>query len=206
MASTDVISLISGIIKNLEATAEAYTIVNNDKTLPEAFHEAGRGLPIVGEALKTAETGLQKRDQAEDAQNAISILGVSNERSKLSRGIFKDVSEAQETSRFECYKAAVQSRGELVEMLVVEMMKDTYALAKDSAIEATMEPHIMALGDAIDKLSKMESSVPNGQSGNTFSHWGSGDQFNAIGRGTQNINKGSGHQFTGVTFSGSVTF
>ncbi|KAH7016317.1 uncharacterized protein B0I36DRAFT_396518 [Microdochium trichocladiopsis] len=39
----------------------------------------------------------------------------------------------------------------------------------------------------------------------SFNSYGPGDQFNAPG-GTQNISKGSGNQFPGATFSGSVQF
>ncbi|RKL08732.1 hypothetical protein BFJ70_g16745 [Fusarium oxysporum] len=39
----------------------------------------------------------------------------------------------------------------------------------------------------------------------SFNNYGPGDQFNSPG-GTQNISKGSGNQFTGATFSGTVQF
>ncbi|KAJ4269683.1 hypothetical protein NW762_001351 [Fusarium torreyae] len=39
----------------------------------------------------------------------------------------------------------------------------------------------------------------------SFYNYGTGDQFNALG-GTQNINTGSGNQFPGASFSGSVRF
>ncbi|RSL81249.1 hypothetical protein CEP52_017243 [Fusarium oligoseptatum] len=207
MAGTNVISLISGIIDTVEATAEDYNVINNDKTLPEAFHRAGQGLSIVGEALKTAKIRLQGRDQAGDPQSVISTLEACNAKTKLSQGIFEQVSQAPETSRFERYEAVMRrgSRGNLVEVLVVGIMKDTCTLAKDSAIEVAMEPEIKALRDAIDTLSKMEPSMPDERSGSTFSHFGSGTQFNATG-GTQNNNVGSGKQFLGDIKGETVTF
>ncbi|KAH7134139.1 hypothetical protein EDB81DRAFT_886947 [Dactylonectria macrodidyma] len=207
MANTGVTSLISDIINTLKAAAKDYNAVNNDKTLPETFHEAGRGLSTVREALKTANSQLQKRDQAGDPQNAISTLEACNAKAKLSLNIFEEVSEEPETSRFEHYKTAVGrgGRGNLVEALVVGMMNDICALAKDSAIEATMETQIKALRDAIDTLSNMEPSVPDEQSKKAFSHFGSGHQFNATG-GTQNNNVGSGKQFLGDIRGETVTF
>ncbi|KAK7393902.1 hypothetical protein QQX98_013315 [Neonectria punicea] len=207
MACTDVTSLISDIIITVEATAKAYNIINDDKTLSEAFHEAGRGLFIVGKTLKTAKSQLQGRDQAGDPQSAISTLEACNVKTKLSQGVFEQISQAPETSRFERYEAVVRlgSRGNLVEVLVVGIMKDTCTLAKDSATEAAMEPEIKALRDAIDTLSNMEPSVPDERSGNTFSHFGSGSQFNATG-GTQNNNVGSGKQFLGDIKGETVTF
>lgn len=207
MTRANVTSLVSSTIAILEDTTKDYNIVKDDKGLREAFHEAGRGLPIVGEALRTAKTRLQGHDLAGDPQSAISALEACNAKTKLSQSIFNEVAQAPETSRFERYKAAMgrQGRRNLVEVLVAGMMNDTCTLAKESAIEATMETQIKALRDAMDTLSKMEPSVQAEQSGNTFSHYGSGHQFNAT-KGAQNNNTGSGNQFTGATFSGPVHF
>ena len=51
----------------------------------------------------------------------------------------------------------------------------------------------------------MEAAQIDKQAGSSFNSYGSGDQFNAYG-GTQNVTKGSGNQFPGATFSGSVNF
>ncbi|SPJ72134.1 uncharacterized protein FTOL_01862 [Fusarium torulosum] len=52
---------------------------------------------------------------------------------------------------------------------------------------------------------KEDSSPTQRGSGDIFTHYGSGDMFNAPG-GIQNISKGSGNHFPGATFSGAVTF
>ncbi|KAK4206118.1 hypothetical protein QBC37DRAFT_301447 [Rhypophila decipiens] len=202
MACADVANF-SGTIAILKATTKHYNIVSNEKSLRGAFHEAGRGLLLVEEALQAAETLLDGRG----LQSVMNSLESCNTKAKLSESIFRDVAEAPERARFERYKAAVRrdGKGNTVEALVEGMMEDVCDLAKESAIEAAMETHVKALRDAIDKLSGMEPSVPTEGSGDMYSNSGSGTQFNAP-RGTQNNNTGSGHQFTGPSFSGPVTF
>ncbi|RYP29542.1 hypothetical protein DL767_006670 [Monosporascus sp. MG133] len=198
-AGANVISLISETIAVLETTAGDYSIVKDDKGLLKALHEAGRGLLLVKDALQTAQKQLGGRNLAGDPQTAMGSLEACNTKANLSQSIFKDVAQAPEILRFERYKAAVrqEGKGNTVEVLVRGMMNDVCDLAKDRAIKAAMKDHVKGLRDAIDKLSTMELSVLNKVPGNTFSYYGAG---------TQNIHTGSGNQFAGATFSGSVHF
>ncbi|KAF2477160.1 uncharacterized protein BDR25DRAFT_208321 [Lindgomyces ingoldianus] len=207
MAGTNVTNLISSTIAILKATTKNYNIVKDDKGLREAFHEAGRGLLLVEEALQTAKIQLDARGSAEDPQSAMSSLEACNTKATLSESIFKDVAEAPETSRFESYKAAVQQqgKGKTAEVLTLWMMKDVCELAENDTIKEIMQNQVKGLRDAIDKLLKMEPSVPKEGSGNTFNSYDDSRQFNAPG-GTQDINTGSGNQFSRTIFSGSVTF
>ena len=84
------------------------------------------------------------------------------------------------------------------------MMNDVCDLVKESAIEAVIKDQVKGLRDTMGKLSKMEPSVPNEQSGDTFSNYGS-NQYNTP-EGTQNINTGNGKQFPGANFHAPVTF
>ncbi|KAH7115566.1 hypothetical protein EDB81DRAFT_819857 [Dactylonectria macrodidyma] len=89
---------------------------------------------------------------------------------------------------------------------MMEMMNGVCALAENGAIKTEMEDQVKGLRDAIEKLSKMEPSVPKeGSDGDTFTNFGSGDMLNAPG-GIVNKSTGSGNHFPGATFSGSVTF
>jgi hypothetical protein len=207
MASTAVINSISSTIITLKAIEEYYQIIKDDKGLREAFHEASRALHIVEEALQTAKTQLHRRSLAERSQSVMTSLKACNTKAKLFESILKIVSEAPETARFERYKAAVQQEGngKTVEALAMAMMKDVCDVAENDTMKIGMEQHVKRLRDAINKLLKMEASVPNESSGNSFNAYNDSNQFNAIG-GIQNNNTGSGHQFTGANFSGSVNF
>ncbi|KAM5349337.1 hypothetical protein ACJ41O_005842 [Fusarium nematophilum] len=205
MAAT-VTDLISSTITTLEAATHHYNVVKDDKGLREAFHEAGRGLLLVGRALQTAKTQLGGRNLAGDPQSAMDALKECNANAELSENIFNAVAQARETSRFQRYKEAVRQdgKGRTVEVLMMGMMNDVCALAENDAINAAMEDKIKGLRDAIEK-SKMEPSVPKEGSGHSFTHFGSGDMLNAPG-GTVNKSTGSGNHFPGATFSGSVSF
>jgi NACHT NTPase-like protein len=204
MASADV-ELITRIIATLGVATKHYNAVKDDKSLREAFHGAGRGLLLVQEALEATKPHLQGRQRAGDAQSA--PLKACDVKAKLSEGIFKDVAQAPETSRFERYKAAVQQqgRGQSAEFLTIGMMRDVCNLAEESTIKAAMTERVKGLRDAIDKLSKMEPSIPNEGLGYAFNNFGPGDQFNAP-YGTQNTTTGNGNQFPGASFSGPVSF
>lgn len=185
-------------ITTLEATTQHYNAVKDDKGLREAFHEAGRGLPLVERALRGAQCNLAKVPQS-----AMNLLEACNTKAKISASIFEAVAQGPETSRLERYKAAVrqEGKGSTVEALVVGMMKDLCALAENYAIQ----DQVMGLREAIEKLSKMEGSLPKEESGKTFTHSGPGDQFNTTG-GTLNTSRGSGYHLPGAIFHAAVTF
>jgi hypothetical protein len=207
MTDVEVTSLISNTIDILKVSTENYQTIKDDKGFREAFHEAGRALHIVEEALQTSRIQLDGRGLAGTRQGAVTSLDGCNTKANLSESIFKIVAQAPETARLERYKAAVQqqSNGQTVEALALGMMEDVCNLAKNDSIKAEMEHHVNKLQDAMEKLSKMEPSVPNEHSGNSFHAYGDSRQFNALG-GTQNNNTGSGNQFPGAVFSGSVNF
>ncbi|KAF5966849.1 hypothetical protein FCOIX_12286 [Fusarium coicis] len=205
--ATTVTALISSTITTLEAATDYYNVVKDDKVLCEPFHESGRGLLLVGKALQVAKTKLGGRDLAGDPQSAMDSLKECNANAELSKNIFNAVAESPETSRFGRYKEVVrqEGKGRPVEVLMMGMMNYVCALAENGAIRAGMEDQINALRGAIEKLSKMEASVPDERSSGTFAQYSSGDQLNAPG-GTVNKSTGSGNHFPGATFSGPVTF
>jgi len=189
-------------IKAVEAAANHYNSVKDDKSLKEAFHEAGRSQALVWQALQAANSNLGDRKPTEKTAE---LVEACRAKAKLSEGIFKEVAQAPEDSRFERYKAAVrQSKGSTVELLTVGMMKDMCELAEDDAMKAVMQDRVVELRDAMAKLSKMEPSVPTEEAGHSFTNWGR-DQINAPG-GTVNRSEGSGNHFPGATFSGPVSF
>ena len=207
MVSASVTRLLSNTLRTLKAGKKHYQIVKDDKNLREPFHEAGRAMRIVEEALQAVRTEVDECDLAETPQNAMVLLEACNTKTQLFGRIFQDVAQAPEAERFEHYKTAVQQlgNGQTAEALVLEIMEDVCGLAENDTIKTEMEHHIGILREEINKLSEMGSSVSNQSSGNAFYAYGNSRQFNAFG-GTQYNNSGSGHQFSGATFSGSVNF
>ncbi|KAK3897919.1 hypothetical protein C8A05DRAFT_47619 [Staphylotrichum tortipilum] len=165
--------------------------INAVKAAANYYNSRGRSQGLVWQALQAANLSLSDPKPTEKTAKSVERC---HAKAKLFEGIFKEVAQAPEGSRFERYKAAVrQSKGSAVEDLTVGIMKDM-----------SMEGRVMELRDAMAKLSKMEPSVPTEEAGYNFTNWGR-DQINAPG-GTVNRSDGSGNHFPGATFSGSVTF
>ncbi|KAL2015415.1 hypothetical protein VTK56DRAFT_5510 [Thermocarpiscus australiensis] len=195
-------NLFADTIDVVEAAATYYNSVKDDKSLREAFHEAGRSQGLVRQALQAANSNLGDREPTEKTAE---LVKACHAKAKLSEGIFKEVAQAPEDSRFERYKEAVRERkGSTVEVLTVGMMKHMRELAEDDAMKPAMEDRVVELRDAMAKLSKMEPSVPTEEAGHNFTNWGR-DQIYAPG-GTVNRSEGTGNHFPGAPFSGSVTF
>lgn len=189
-------STISDTITTLDNARRHYSVVKDDTRLRPAFHEAGQELVLVKQALRIAHTQLAGLSVARDRERTMNSLKACNAKAKRFERMLRMVAEATETSRFECYKAAVGQERErrTVEVLLVGMMQDVCVLVEIDAIKV-----------AIDKLSKMEPSVPREGLGHIVSHYGSGDMLHAPG-GTVNKTSGNGNQFPGATFSAPVTF
>ncbi|KAF3482082.1 uncharacterized protein GIQ15_04841 [Arthroderma uncinatum] len=204
--TTTATRLISLTIANLNGAAEVYDLVNDDEGLRPAFHEAGRGLTLIKGALQAAKTQLNGGELAQGCRSAMSSLEACNAKSKLAKSVFEEVAQAPRASSFERYKIAVQKegKGNRVEVLVMGMMTDVCEMAKDGTIEAAMESHVKVLREALEKLSKMEPSIPDEQAGYNITNHGK-QQYVVIG-GTQNNTRGSGNQFPGASFTGAVHF
>ncbi|EFR03974.1 SesA protein [Nannizzia gypsea CBS 118893] len=185
MASKGFTALISITISILTSiTRDCYTVIEEDKTLRDSFHEAGRGLPFIEEALRAIKSELNGRDINE---LTTASLETCSSKSQIAERVFRDVALAPADSRCSLYTATVrrEGKGNSVEELVKEMISDVCNMVKDSAIEEPLKIHIKALRKAIKKLSNMEPSVPEEPSDGGISYHGSGNQFNALG-GTQN--------------------
>ncbi|KAI0964726.1 hypothetical protein F4678DRAFT_455077 [Xylaria arbuscula] len=98
----------------------------------------------------------------------------------------------------------------LVEELLIGMMESLCDIAKNDPTKGKMEAPVKRLRATIGKLSKMDPSIPKElpeeqRTGYTFNAYHSSKQHN-VGRGTQNNGEGTGNQFPGAHFSGSVAF
>lgn len=204
MTNPDAFGLISTTTDVVQATAGDYSRVKDDKALQHAFHESGRDLLLVKEALRTARNQIQSRGLAGESQVFMRSLKACNEKALVSRNLFESVARSPEIKRLECYKAAVRQAGQgnTVEALVEGMMKDVCELAKSCTFDAAMVKQVRALRDAINRLSTIGPSVE--ASRNSFNNYGQGPQYNNP-EGTQNNNTGSGTMIEGSVFNAPVT-
>jgi hypothetical protein len=84
-------------------------------------------------------------------------------KAKLFQSIFEDIAQAPKDSRLEHYRATVrqESKEYTVEVFVTRATNDVCNLAEDGTIEVVMKNQAKGLHDAIDKLSRIGSSVLN---------------------------------------------
>ncbi|KAH8587497.1 hypothetical protein B0O99DRAFT_526635 [Bisporella sp. PMI_857] len=193
MSSNKVENLLPDTLASLKRTAELCTTMNGVDDLLPVFHEVGRWVGLVQQTLQGAQDQLKAGTLDTEDDDLINTLKASKKSAKLLESIFKDVAPAAETSRLDRYQAAVRTQGkDRVEVVLLKLLGCANDLVEDELIKATAEQS-MALCDAVEELSTMESSVPeDGKAG--FFHSGSGDMINNTGLGTQNINKGRGTQ------------
>ncbi|KAJ4183503.1 hypothetical protein NW759_017072 [Fusarium solani] len=196
--SSAVARCIQRTIGSLSSAASEHGVVKEDTTLQEAFHEAGRTLPLIQQALEESPAELQGA-----TQKTLESLRECHVKAEICKDIFLAVADAQPEKRQEAYKEAVQkrSKGRAVEELAIGIATDVCGLGEILAIQK----HVEGLRGAIDRLSNMEPSLPKAKTDGVFNHYGSGDQLNAPG-GTVNKSTGSGPQFPGAAFHGSVSF
>jgi len=197
---------VSGIIAILTSATGHHSAICDDDSLPEVFHEAARSLLRVRELLQLIESQLARRSPHRP-RDALAALKTCDKRARLSEEVLKEVSQAPEALRLQYYRAAVQrrSRESMVEVLAIGMMDDVCSLAGDGAFEGVTTSQAEALRALRRDLVAGEPSIPDDRGRYTFVNHGSGSQFNAPG-GYQNNNMGSGNQFPGATFSGTVHF
>lgn len=201
---TTVANLISESVAIIEATVEDHITVHEDESLREVFHEAGRGLQLVKEALEMVRTRLHGHNMTE---HSMSLIKSCKTKAELSEEIVRHVARGPSTSRSLSYKAALQQKsgGKSVENLTVGMMDDMCHLAQNMKAEKALDNLVGRLRVAMAKLSAMEPSMPNEGRGQNFHSYNESRQYNAPG-GTQNNNSTGGNQFPGAFFSGPINF
>ncbi|KAH8683238.1 hypothetical protein BGZ60DRAFT_427690 [Tricladium varicosporioides] len=193
MSGNKVASLLSDTLSSLKGTAELCSTLNGvDEPVPLVFSSAGSWVSLVQQLLQNSQLQLEAGNLNTDDDDLVDALKASKKASKCLEGIFKEIAPAGEMPRLDRYQGAVRQRGkDRVEVVLLELLEGVNELVGDELIEATTE-QTKELCDAVEELSVMEPSVPEGKAG--FSYSGSGDQINNTGSGNVNINKGRGSQ------------
>ncbi|RYP03330.1 hypothetical protein DL764_005226 [Monosporascus ibericus] len=201
MSGTEVIGLISAIMGIIDVASKFYTAIENTNNLPQAFREIAQRLPLVLDTLGTMKARFQPEDVSSDAYAVIwpTMEGCKDKAERL-KNILRAVAAQPDPSRIERYRLAVRRLGKesKVEELMKGIIEDVQLLAANRIVQLKAEDKIDQLTEAIQALSKVPSSVPDGP---TFTYSGTGDQINNTGSGTQNINKGRGQQYIAHSIS-----
>lgn len=205
MSGIEIIGLISAIISIIDGASKLYDAIENSSHLPQAFREVAQRLPLIRDTLRTTEGRLQKYDIDGDTYAAIKPTVEScKDKAERLRNILQDVAGQPDASRIERYRLAVRRLGKesKVEELMKGMLEDVQLLAANQAVKAVGQEKVDELMRAIQALTKVPPSVPGGP---TFTYHGTGDQISNTGMGTENVNKGKGHQYIAHTISFGVS-
>jgi hypothetical protein len=205
MSRAEVVGLMSDIINILDSITELYSGIKDAQYLPQSFLEASNKLSLVQGTLQIAKRHITEHNPGGEPCRAMELtLQKCKGRAELLRNILKEVALETDALRIYRYSLAVRKFGKesRVEELVKGMLDDMLVLAQNPAIKAASETQGGKLRQAIEELSALPPSLPEGEGSPIFLHSGTGHQFNNTGQGTQNINPGSGRLF----ISGDMQF
>jgi N-terminal domain on NACHT_NTPase and P-loop NTPases len=200
-----VLAIISSIISIIDATKQVYEAVEDETGLPTNFKKSQAKLPLISKLLEDAE---QYIDNAADEsiKNAfIPTLKDCNVQATQLQELFTKVMPKEGDSRWDRYVKAARTigKGGRVESLIGGILDDLQLLATRFP-EVTTTRGKKQLAAAIEEVSKMEPSLPDGfEQMPANVHFGSGAQNNNIGGGNQYNNNGPGQQFVGTNHIGT---
>ncbi|KAG6356989.1 hypothetical protein INS49_014865 [Diaporthe citri] len=199
----EILGGIASVIATIEAIKTTYKAIQKLKGLPSAFEEVVARLPKVEDALEKVRRHAESH-QGESATNSVQ-LAVQSCKPKVEKlnEIFYEIQQADEkTLGFGFRSFLVRfGKGNRVEDLMKEILRDTEAMACDRIFETATTQDIEelrraidvdAIRKAIDDLSAVEPSVPDAafasetgyhQVGNqntmkNYANHGTGSQYN----------------------------
>jgi hypothetical protein len=193
-----VLGIISAIISIIDATKQVYEAVEDANGLPANFKKSASKLPLISKLLEDAEKYVETTDEATKVAFKPTLESCQLQATHLQE-LFSKVMPEEDDSRLDRYVKAARTigKGGRVEDLVKGILDNLQLMALNFP-EVTTARSKEQLVKAIEEVSKMEHSLPNGfEDAPAFAHYGSGAQNNNMGGGTQNNNTGTGNQNNG---------
>lgn len=202
----ETLGLVSSIIALCQGTASTYKAIQHLRGLPSEFAQVNKSLPLAVATLKLVEEEMEKNPPNDGSQKALRpIVDDCRDQAAKLRDILEKVEKraaSKDKSITELYRTCVLRLGKAhrVEVLMQSILKSINALATHSLFRTATKNQVLELKEAIDKLSKVPSSVPDSEfegSGTTMNQsiadGGIGYQNHFSGAG-QNIHNGTGTQ------------
>ncbi|OBT53876.1 hypothetical protein VE04_06248 [Pseudogymnoascus sp. 24MN13] len=192
------LGMISAIISIIDAAHQVYEAVQVEAGLPTNFKKSATKLPLISKLLEDAERYVKEADEATKTAFAPTLEGCKAQAIQLQE-LFDKVMPEEGESRWDRYVKAARTigKGGRVENLVGGILDDLQHLATRYP-EVTSLRTIEQLAKAVEEVTKMEPSLPDGfEQMPAYAHYGSGAQNNNTGGGIQHINTGTGQQYSG---------
>jgi alkaline phosphatase len=207
-----VLGIISSIISIIDATTQVWEAVEDESGLPANFKKSAAKLPLILKLLEDAERYINDTID-ESIQAAFTpTLEDCKVQATLLQQLFKKVMPEESDSRWARYVKAARTigKGGRVESIIKAILDNLQLLATNFP-EATTARRKEQLTRAIEEVTKMEPSLPDGfEEAPAFAHYGSGAQNVNTSSGSQynnsstgNQNNGPGNQYIGTNTIGT---
>ncbi|KAF3492115.1 TPR repeat protein [Arthroderma uncinatum] len=188
------LGLISSVIAIIQATQQVYEAIDDATGLPANFKKSALKLPLISKLLEDAEQYVNAVvDEASQAAFKPILRNCELQATHLQE-LFTKVMPEEDDSRWDRYVKAARTigKGGRVEDLVRGIL-DGLQLMTMTFPEVTTPRYKEQLAKAVEEVSKMDSSLPDGfEQMPAYAHYGSGAQNNNTGSGTLNTNSGRG--------------
>ncbi|RYC78527.1 hypothetical protein BFJ63_vAg18599, partial [Fusarium oxysporum f. sp. narcissi] len=208
----DPLSVIASTIAVVQAISSTYEAIQHLRGLPNEFNEVRRSLPLAQDTLGLARDQLQTLALNESSKKALQpLVSDCEEKAKMLQDIFEKVEKgaksAKDGSVLEFYRTSLLRLGKAnrVETLMRGILKDLDALATNQLFKAATQSQMAQLNEAIDRLSNVESSVPDSDfesapNSQYIASGGKGYQSNITGQ-DHKIVSGSGKLYNAHTMN-----
>lgn len=199
MSGPDISRQIAGLIGVTEDIVEAYESIKNLCSLPEAFQEVNKQLPLLGQTLRDAKGPAKKLKPADDTKGLETVLQSCDEKAEQLLEVFEKLSKSSKDHYdSSVYRAIITKQGKhRVETLMAGILEDLGVLVAHNIFLAEMKRLVEPLENARKELAEVSPSLTDSdltdQPGTANQYGDYNRQYNLFGNGTQRI--ANGHYF-----------
>lgn len=199
MSAPDISRQIVGLIKVTEGIVEAYDSIKDLYSLPEAFQEVNKQLPLVSQTLRDAKGPAKKMKPADDAKALETVLYSCGEKAgKLLETFQRIGKKSKDQYDSSVYREIIIEQGQQrVETLMAGILEDLRAMVLHKIFLAEMQRQIEPLAKAREELAGISPSLADSdltEQPRAASQYGNNNrQYNLFGEGTQKV--ADGHYF-----------
>ncbi|KAI2701377.1 hypothetical protein DTO013E5_9803 [Penicillium roqueforti] len=199
MSDIEIIRQITDLIGVTESIMVAFGSIKDLSSLPEAFQEAMRWLPLVENTLRHAKRAAEKLNSTEDARALKTVLHDCDKKADNILEIFEQLGEKSNGEyNSSVYRCIVIKQGkQRVETLMDGILEDLGTLVTHKAFLGEMHNQINLLAKAREYLAGICPSLADSDLADqprAANQYGENSrQYNLFGEGTQRI--ADGHYF-----------
>lgn len=199
MSVPDISRQIGGLIDVTEDIVDAYGSIKGLCSLPEAFQEVDKCLPLVEQTLQDAKSRAKRLKSADDTMALEGVLYSCNEKANKLREIFKQIGEmSKDQFDSSLYREIIVKQDkQRVETLMDGILEDLGALVAHNIFPAEMQSPVEPLAQARKELAEVSPSLADSDLADqpkAASQYGDNNcQYNLFGKGIQKVT--GGHYF-----------